>query len=385
MNANRIYFLETVEGRLIQEVLKTWHASQREMGILAFVPEAENKNIALLQNICTRMGIPLMGAVFPGLLFNNRFHLNGIILLRFDEKPFFALHSDLNIQTDSLRDRIGKISGDIKSRLDKPRESTLLMLFDVMVPNIATIMDGLYLELADNVHYMGANAGSERFKPIPCLFDNESIIQNGMLAILLKSHCGGVLEHGYLAPERTTYATSTQGNRIISIDWRPAFEVYRDMAMAYYRIDINKENFYQYAVHFPFGMVRANGEIVVRIPVILEDDGSIFCVGEVPPNTILTLLRAPEVDSQHTVGTIVNGLKELSGCAKGGEILAFYCAGRRIHLGEKPAENELLKLSKETGALKVAGAISLGEIGSSRQGGYPLFHNGTILCAYWGR
>lgn len=383
MNADRICFLEKIDDRLIQEVLDRWRANHRGMAILALVPEAENKNITMLQNICSRMGIALMGAVFPGILLNNRFHYSGVILLRFDEKPFFALYGGLNIRTDSLRDRIGEVAGDIKNRLVKPRESTLLMLFDAMIPNIATILDDLYLELADSVHYMGANAGSETFKPIPCLFNNENIIQNGMLAILLKSHRGGVLEHGYLAPERKTYATSTMGNRIISIDWRPAFEVYRDMAMAYYRIDINKENFYQYAVHFPFGIVRANGEIVVRIPVILEDDGSLFCVGEVPPNAILTLLRAPEVDSLHTVKSLAKVLKELSSCEKGAEVLAFYCAGRRMHLGEKLAENELLKLSEETGALKVAGALSLGEIGTSRQGGYPIFHNGTILCACW--
>jgi len=35
-------------------------------------------------------------------------------------------------------------------------------------------------------------------------------------------------------------------------------------------------------LHFPFGIIRANHEVLVRIPVALEEDGSLFCVGEVP-------------------------------------------------------------------------------------------------------
>ncbi|MGE0081349.1 MAG: FIST signal transduction protein, partial [Thiohalomonadaceae bacterium] len=260
---------------------------------------------------------------------------------------------------------------------------TLMMLFDAMVPNVASLLDELYLRLANRVHYMGANAGSESFQPMPCLFDNERLVEHGVLTLLLGPHEGAILHHGYGVPPKMTAATSTDGNRILQIDWRPAFEVYQEMARAQYGVEINRENFYQYAVHFPFGIVRANGVILVRIPVALEEDGSLFCVGEVPPNAMLTLLEAPEVDSVHTIEALVQGLTELNGELKDRELLLFGCAGRRLHLGIEAASREVKSFVQLSGA-QVAGALSLGEIGSTTQWGYPLFHNAALVACLWG-
>jgi hypothetical protein len=228
---------------------------------------------------------------------------------------------------------------------------------------------------------MGANAGSETFKPMPCLFDGERLIQDGVLALLLEPHHGAVLDHGYAAPARMRMATSTEGNRIAQIDWQPAFDVYRELVRTQFGVEITPENFYEYAVHFPFGIVRANREILVRIPVSFEADGSLVCVGEVPPNALLTLLEAPAVDSVHTLDTLAAGLAAQNGSLADDEVLLFYCAGRRMHLGAEAATRELAALAQRIQTAGIAGALSLGEIGSSTQWGYPLFHNATLVAA----
>lgn len=382
MTSERMVYIKNSRGSEIRETLEGWKCDYHGMGVLALLPEPEREHITALQDICTRMDIPLSGAVFPGLVADRGFRERGILLLRLDERPFFAMYS-LNVPPDTLRDRIREISEDIKKNIDKPRDSTLFMIFDAMVPNIGTILDNLYLELADAVHYMGVNAGSETFQPMPCLFDNKMVIQNGVLTMLLKHHSGPVLEHGYVPPERMIYATSTEGNRIVNIDWRPAFEVYKEYVKTEYGIDINRENFYQYSVCFPFGIVLASGEILVRIPVSLKEDGSIFCVGEVPPNSVLALLRAPAVDSLDTVRAIAEGLLSLNGPPERQEVLAFYCAGRRIYLCDK-SEDEISELGRHTKASRIAGALSLGEIGSAKRRGYPFFHNAALVCSRWG-
>jgi hypothetical protein len=147
-----------------------------------------------------------------------------------------------------------------------------------------------------------------------------------------------------------------------------------------YGVEISRDNFYSYAVHFPFGIVRANHSVLVRIPVMLGDDGSLFCVGEVPPNSLLTLLQAPAVDSTHTLEALSRGLTSLNGEITGRELLLFFCAGRHLHLGNEAASNELRDLLQRTGARQIAGARSLGEIGPSTVGGYPLFHNATLVA-----
>jgi len=376
-------YLPIVTAQALDELLVRWRAASPEMGVLALLPEAEQDKVTILQNACNGQAVPLVGGIFPALIEEEGFREQGVLLLRFDRMPHTALYPDLPKELSELQTTLDGVVAELSPHLGDSEDVSLFMLFDSMVPNIGTILDELYLRLANRVHYMGVNAGSETFQPMPCLFDGKRLVQNGMLVMLLEPHRGAILEHGYEVPEQMITATSTEGNRILQIDWRPAFEVYQELAREQYGVEVTRENFYQYGVHFPFGIVRANGIIVVRIPVALEEDGSLFCVGEVPANAVLTLLRAPAVDSVHTLDTVAQGLAELNGPLKGREMLLFYCAGRRLHLGIDAAVEELRGLQQRTEAGRISGALSLGECGSTTQWGYPLFHNATLVASLW--
>jgi hypothetical protein len=376
-------YLPQFELERLTQLLNRWCGAHPEMGVLALVPEAEKAGVEGLQKVCRDLGVPVVGAIFPALIEGGAFRDKGLWLLRFDVMPFAALYADLPLDGDPLQARVDALVADLKPHLPVDADTTLFLLFDSMVPNIGSLLDELYLRLANRVHYMGANAGSESFQPMPCLFDAGRIVGNGVLALLLPRHRGAILDHGYGVPEQMITATSTEGNRIRQIDWRPAFEVYREMARMQYGVAIDRDNFYQYAVHFPFGIVRANGITLVRIPVALEEDGSLFCVGEVPANSVLTLLEAPRVDSRHTLETICAGLTAANGALDGRELLLFYCAGRRLHLGVAAATAELGGLFAHSHIATLAGALSLGEIGSTVEGEYPLFHNATLVASLW--
>ncbi len=380
---NKMRYLPKVEAAVVDAILAEWQASFPQLGLCAFLPEANKEDVAVLQASCVQKQIPLVGGIFPALVQQGQFHTNGVWLLRFDVMPFYALFEDLPTEASGAELKSKEIAEQIVKHLKRGEEATLMLLFDAMVPNISTLLDHLYLNLANRVHYAGANAGSETFQPMPCLFDSQRIVQNGVLVMVLPKHKGAILEHGYRAPEQVVYATSTEGNRIAQIDWRPAFEVYQELVRKQYGVEITRENFYQHAVHFPFGIVRANHHVVVRIPVALNEDGSLFCVGEVPANAVLTLLERPSVDSRETMRVLNAGLSAMNGSSTDSELLLFYCAGRRMHLGVETATQELQEFNRCTGAAQVAGALSLGEIGGSTLHGYPLFHNATLVAARW--
>ncbi|HET7833823.1 MAG TPA: FIST C-terminal domain-containing protein [Gallionella sp.] len=379
MDLPGMHFFPTLDDAAIGALLDSWHAASPQMGVLALLAEADQGGVAQLQALCGQHKVELAGAIFPALVESGEFRTHGLWLLRFDTMPFVTLHENLPHDAAGAARVADEIGTQIRAELDDDPDVTLFLMFDALVPNIGTLLDELYLQLANRVHYAGVNAGSETFQPMPCLFDNTRLIQNGVLLMLLQPHAGAMLAHGYGVPPKMISATSTEGNRIRQIEWRPAFEVYQELARTQYGVEITRENFYQLAVHFPFGIIRANHEILVRIPVALEDDGSLFCVGEVPANAVLTLLEAPKVDSVHTLQSLVEGLTKLNGELAGSEVLLFYCAGRRLHLGLEAGTNELHQFGTMTRAGQVAGALSLGEIGSSLQWGYPLFHNATLV------
>lgn len=329
------------------------------------------------------MDWPCWGAIFPALVNGDEFVSEGAWLLHFDRMPPHFLLPAINADGGSAVSRL--VRAVREGLLDCPAKAakpTLFLIFDAMVPNVASILEGIYLELSNRVEYAGVNAGSETFQPMPCLFDEARVIGDGVLGLLLPGGMAPVLAHGFAQPDQAMCATSTDGNRIAMIDWRPAFDVYQELIGTQYGVDLTRDNFYECAVHFPFGILRAGGDVVVRIPVALADDGSLYCVGEIPENSMLVLLRAPGAGENGCITRLAETLRTAHGLRKGGGMLAFYCAGRRVHLGGG-AELELAELRRSAGAGEMAGALSLGEIGSTVRRGYPMFHNAALVCSPW--
>lgn len=382
MNNENMCFL-ACETAAIVELLVDWRASWPRMGVFALVPEAEKERLPILQGACRDYDVPLVGGIFPALVTNNGFNTEGMWLLRIDEMVPSFLFENVNAgDVDAVSLIVQAVEQALANSFKSDCQPTLYLLFDGLLPNIATILDGIYLSVADHVRYAGVNVGSETFQPMPCLFDAERVVGDGVLGLLLPGDAVTVLEHGYTPLQRNLTATATEGNRIQSIDWRPAFEVYREIINAEYGIKLTPENFYQNAVHFPFGILRANEEVVVRIPVALSDDGSLFCIGEIPENAILVLLRAPGENEGKCIEQLTRELISVNGSLQGQQLLAFYCAGRRVHLGNA-AVDELNELVAKTKVARVSGALCLGEVGSTGAWSYPLFHNATLVCTPW--
>ncbi len=352
-----------------------WRNSAQSFHILAFLPEPEIVRVPVLQKLCREAGISLGGAIFPELIDGDTPLKNGALLLRVDAAPPPLLVGGIaaHLATEP-------VARYVEGHLGEFDEAALFCIFDALTPNIATHLDALYLRLADRVRYFGVNAGNERFVPAPCLFDQDQFLADAVLFQLLPNHPGACLEHGYAAPNRFITATSSHGNRIVQIDWRPALEVYREVMGLQYGVTINRDNFYTHAVHFPFGILRADGEVLVRIPVALDEAGGIVCVGEIPPNSVLALLDARGGGSG-AVAALIADLDAPRTARPADDLLLFYCAGRRMHKGDGMADElrELMRLRSG----RLAGALSLGEIGESRSGGYPLFHNATLVGAPW--
>jgi hypothetical protein len=373
-----IHQIALVEARseAVAAVLSQWRHGSPDLGVLVLLPEAERGWVADLQGLFRGQGVTMLGAIFPALISNERFLSQGAWLIGFDPMPPYFLIDRLSTGPRTAHSRISTAIREACAPLGGEGDPTLFFIFDAMIPNIGSILNGVYRHLHKQVRYAGVNSGSETFQPMPCLFDAESLVENGVAGLLLQdAHV--IVRHGYPVAKTLMRAISTTGNRINLIDQRPALEVYQDVIYDEFGVTLTRDNFYDYAVHFPLGLVMAD-EVVVRIPVGLEDDGSIVCVGEVPANSLLRLIRAPSLDESHCVSSIAESLKSVAR-VMGESLLTFYCAGRRMHLGDG-ATDELLQLRRETGVSTLAGALSLGEVSTLDGLGTPVFHNAALVC-----
>ncbi|PKO94298.1 MAG: histidine kinase [Betaproteobacteria bacterium HGW-Betaproteobacteria-10] len=367
--------LVAIDVEEIGRTLSAWRKNWPEMGVLALLPEAEKDQLATLQAAFRQHQVPLVGAIFPALVSDTHFVTSGVCLLCFDHMPPHFLISNLAIDGGI------KLAGAVLPELEKcppPADNhpTLFLIFDAMIGNIASILNQMHLVLGTRACCVGANAGSETFQPMPCLFDREKVIANGVLGLLLPGEPKITVQHGYPVAKSLMSATSVASNRIDKINHRAAFTVYQEVIEAEYGIRLTPENFYDHAVHFPFGLVTIM-DVLVRIPVAFTSDGALFCVGEVPPNTMLRLLKAPDLESSHGVRDIAASLG--AAATRDQPLLTFYCAGRRMHFAAE-AVTELAQLKAATGAASIFGALTLGEIDCIEDLCLPRFHNAALVC-----
>ena len=360
----------------IAAVLSQWRHRSPELGVLVLLPEAEKGQLPEIQCVFRDQGVPVIGAIFPALITNEGFTTQGVWLIGLAPMPPYFLLDHLHAGNRTAHSRISQAITDACASLTGNEVPTIFFIFDAMVPNIGSILNGVYRKMHNRVRYAGVNAGSETFQPMPCLFDAVSLVADGVAGILLSDACASV-RHGYPVAKTLMRAISTTGNRINLINQRPAFEAYQDVIYADFGVTLTRQNFYDYAVHFPFGLVMAD-DVVVRIPVAVGDDGSIACVGEVPPNSLLRLIKAPDLEESRCIAAVTTDLESRSG-VRGESLLTFYCAGRRLHLGDAAAV-ELNRLRHAAGVSALVGALSLGEIGSLADIGSPVFHNAALVC-----
>jgi len=348
-----------VEKDTIISTLQRWKSEWPAMSILALLPEAEKSCVPLLQSVCTSLGLILHGAIFPALLDATGFRNKGVLLICLGNTPGSFLLEDIQ------QDGGARMKEEIEILMRKApvidgTYGTLFTLFDAMLPNIGTLLDETHVSLVRTPRYIGVNAGSETFQPMPCLFSNTRLVQNGVLGLYFPRSMKSAVHHAYEHSQSQWRATSATGNRIVTIDDRPAFEVYQEIIWEHYAVRLTKENFYDYAVHFPFGLVTTV-DILVRIPVGLEEDDSILCVGEIAPNSMLRLLKAPALEESSCAEDIGIALQSSTLAGSANAVLTFYCAGRRMHFGAE-AVNEIAQIQGSLRQADLFGALSLGEI-----------------------
>lgn len=364
----------------LSATLSAWQARWPDMGVLALVPEALAACVPDLQAQCRGRGVPLVGAVFPSLLTAHGFVADQVLLLCLAPMPPWLFQTVLDeAGREAWYEAVRFMQATQPAQAGA--EPLLFMIFDGMLPNVGSLVEELHMSLEQPLRYSGVNAGSETFQPMACLFDAERQAGMGVICLLLPPAAEALTRHGYPISRALMTATSGQGNRIDTIDHRPAFDVYQQLILAEYGVHLTRENFYDYAVHFPFGLVTMV-DVLVRIPVALGDDGSLICVGEIPPNTLMRLLRAPEAGQGTAVTELANFVAERQAGSSPRSWLHFYCAGRRLHLGEQ-ALQELKGLQQQSGPMALMGALTLGEIDTLDAVGLPRlprFHNACLVA-----
>ncbi|HBZ06806.1 MAG TPA: FIST domain protein [Massilia sp.] len=199
-----------------------------------------------------------------------------------------------------------------------------------------------------------------------------------VLEMLSKKPIGLGVRHGWQPAGPVLRVTEAQGNRLVSLNATPAVEVFEAHAQATGQT-FNRADALPFFLHNVIGIETGEG-YKLRVPLALNDDGSISCAAEVPVGGTVRLMVADAASACEAARQAAQAaLAGLEGGEHAGSLL-FDCTATRLRLGREFG-HELEAVGEALGSENFAGCNTYGQIARST-GQFSGFHNCTaVVCA----
>lgn len=312
--------------------------------------------------------IRFCGGIFPGVIKGNQCYPDKVLLLpvQFDSVPYLI---------QGLDD--GNI--DIPSLSFPNPSGSLFILVDGLSNWISKFLFCLYNEIGSEFQVFGSGTGSGTFSRNNCIFCKEGFFKDAALVVLLKNPITQSIQHGWKSIAGPYLATKTSANVLEQINWKPAFEIYKEIVEKEEQVVLTKENYFEYIMHYPFGVFRSEGENLIRDPVELEENQSIRFGAEIPSNSVLYLMKS-DVEAMLLAGH--KACTDVVTRTKHPKFLFIAdCISRTWILNEQfNDELENIALKAETKNIPIFGVLAMGEI-SSANGALLDYHHKTIVIS----
>ena len=337
--------------------------------VLLFIGEHSTFSVPELLAALRAQQIPVAGGVFPGIIYGDQKYDSGVVA---DVVP--------QIQAPSLVTGLDNANFQVNDlpRPPKDHQYTALVLVDGLTKHVALFLDRLFRRLGNQVSYLGGGAGSLSFQQKPCVFDSQGIYQDAAVVLWLKTTTSLGVRHGWRHLQGPFVANMTEGPSVRQLSNRPALQTYSQIIKIETGKTLTRENFFDIAKGYPLGIYHPKMDHIVRDPITFTDDNALVCVGEVPPRSLIYVLKGSKqslIDSAHVA---TNEATRNGGA--GEHNLVIDCISRVLYLEED--------FGKELAAVVEAlpenaptpyGVLSLGEIATYQTGRVEFFNKTFVV------
>lgn len=335
---------------------------------LVMIAEHSQLNTEDLIQRCNQEKIKVAGGIFPMIIGLEDPLEKGVILKHFPAESEAILIR--NIDSDF---------SELLPEMDQNWNSSIVFV-DGLSAHIPNFLDTLYEKYWSHINYVGGGAGSLSLEQKPCIFTNEGLFEDAGFIIPLQWDSKIGIKHGWEKIAGPFIANKAVGNRVIELNWRPAFEVYKEVVEQYSSLQFKEDNFFDIAKGFPFGIYREDQEDIVRDPITVDEDGTLICVGKVSQNASLNILKGEKehlIKNAELAGEIANEPK-----AK--ELFIADCISRVLYL-EDDFKAELVALRKGLKDVEknLVGVLCLGEVSSNDNGYLEFFNKTTVVSTFY--
>lgn len=359
----------------LKQLLEEVSADPNVKALMVLACDANGFTPDNTDHLFRQLNKPVFGGIFPQILTESENLEKGTIIAGIFQDVSLHILKNISNQWVDI-DQLLSIPFDGKPVIGK----TTFLFVDGMSRSIAALLDSTFNHFGLESNYIGGGAGSLSFKQIPCIITPEGLLQDAAIYAFAEMISGVGVAHGWHPVSTTMKVTETSYNTVVSLDWKPAFEVYRNIIGQETHVDKDTIVFDEVARSFPIGIVKMADELLVRDPVQCIDNAMI-CLGELPLNSFVYILKgdaesllAGARKSRFLAEKVFYSKKDREKEVIPPVTFFIDCITRVLFLGDKFKE----ELTIAAGGNKLIGALSLGEIANSGNE-YLEFYNKTSV------
>lgn len=359
-------------AQAVLDAMRAQHAAADESFVLLAAGDAQDQVLPLL-DLLGEDDAPIAGGLFPAILHEGRLLHKGLLLLKVRTQSAPLVFSGASTELAKALDQ------QLRAPADQ-RPVSCLVIADGLWDEVGTFLQHLYLKAGAWIRVLGGGAGFADLGHRPCVFTREGLVQDAALLLTIRSACSLGVRHGWDFLMGPMVATRTRGNVILELNWRPAYDVYKEELDPHLDQPLDRQDFGRVAMNFPFAMQRHNAEDVVRDPIAVGSDGSLHCVGLVPENSVLNILCG-SADSLIEAARVATHEAYRTQEGDSPVCLHFHCVSRRFYLNERfTHELEVVKGFADThGGVGQLGALTVGEIATSERGHIEFLNKSVVI------
>jgi hypothetical protein len=271
------------------------------------------------------------------------------------------------------------VAGQADTGDDRPYR-VLLLLTDGLIRDQEEILRGCYATLGARVPLFGGAAADGWRMSGTYLMADGKVLSNAVVAAMIASDAplSVSVRHGFRLVGPAMFVTGTAGGRVLTLDDRPALDVYLERLGGPPEAYTDVNAFVSFALPRPLGVQRRSGLEARNVSTEVDLDGrSIGGGGGLDPGSLVWATDADEgsilaaVDAACQDATVGLGGRAPIG------LLTFSCAALRAVLGDAGIRAEGERLERATAGAPYAGFYTYGEI--ARTHGISGFHNQTLV------
>lgn len=359
----------------VDEITNYLLSSNQEGAVYLILLASEDMfSAASLIDLFKMKGIKFAGGIFPYVIDEGKVRDHGVIINRYPGKGKSFVIEGLRKGQQEMAPLVDYVK--------KNNPQTAFVMIDGLSEDLSAYLSEMYRYLGTSVKYFGAAAGASDLVQKPVLLSEKGLIENGM--VVMFSDCDAVIsvKHGWRPFKGPLLVTESEKNRVKSLNWRNAFEVYKEQ-LREKTGPVSRENFRDKSNGFPLGLHREDSGAVIRTPIMVNKNNELVCMGNVDENALIYIMDGDE-NSLCKAAAEATG-ESLKQAVKARELLIFESISRYRFLGKnitkelQAIKNEFLKYP---GSKTVCGALGLGNVASLPSGYLEFFSKSVLIGVF---